>query len=489
MSIPEYDNRPPADPGLGLVVPSPRNGGTAAGPDLPRDPFAGESFTGGSLAGESFAGESLAVPLAGDLSADAREERARRRSRSRVRRGFRRLLSRRRLSHRRAVAALVAEDDHIGDGRDPGRATHGETAIGAVGKAGADRELARSQRHLEREAREADALRARRAELYTRARHRAGVRVRHPDGGQRPVAETQQDEAAARRQIEDETARGSRKHHRLPWWIGRIPILVLVVNFSLLLYFFAGITNVNWGSPLSADLVFAILLAAMVTVLSYGFLAFAGHRLRGYKDHSGAVALTELDGLTTVACWASAAGIAVLATLMFIRMRAEVLYALGGSAWTTALIIALAVAVVSAMANFLVVAIHALDGSHEVARLNALSAAVSGPLGQAHEMREQADVIPHRIAIRRRRAHRAAIGAITRAGHPLTAADQAISAARAAHQGTGPHASPLSDPNQHEHVAGYRDPVPVPRPDLRALQAALEHIDTDLPPAPGSDPG
>ncbi len=354
-----------------------------------------------------------------------------------------------------------------------------------MGKAGADARLAKSQRHLEREARAADALRARQAELHTRAGYRAGIRVRHPDGGQRPVSETQQDEAAARRQIEDETARGSRKHHRLPWWIGRIPILVLLVDFSLLLYFFAGVTDVNWGAPLSADLVFAVLLAAMVTVLSYGFLAFAGHRLRGYKDHSGAVAFTELDGLTKVACWASAAGIAVLATLMFVRMRAEVLDAYGRGAWNTALVIALAVAVVSVMANFLVVAIHALDGSHEVARLNALSAAVSGPLGQAHEMREQADVIPHRIAVTRRRARRVTIEAITRAGHELCAADQAISAARAAHQGTGPHGSPPSDPNQHEHVAGYRDPESAPKPDLRALSAALSDIDTDLPQGTG----
>jgi hypothetical protein len=466
MSIPEYDSRPPADPSLDLV-PSPRNG-RAAGTDLPEDPFTGDPLAGG---------------LPGDLSAAAREQRARRRTRSRVRRGFGGLLSRRRLSHRRAVGALVAEDDHIGTGRDLARLTHGETAIQAVGITGAGAELAKSQRHLERKARGADALRARQAELYTRAGHRAGVRVRHPDGGQRPVSETQQDEAAARRRIEDETARGSRKHHRLPWWIGRIPILVLLVDFSLLLYFFSVITDVNWGSPLSANLVFAVLLAGMVTVLSYGFLAFAGNRLRGYKDHSGAVAFTELDVLTKVACWASAAGIAVLATLMFIRMRAEVLDA--GSAWTTALVVALAVAVVSVLANFLVVAIHALDGSHEVARLNALSAAVSRPLGQAREMREQADVIPYRIAITRRRAHRAAIEAVTRAGRPLCAADQAISAARASHQGSGPHGSPPTDPNQHEHVAGYRDPESVPKPDLRALRATLEHIDSDLPQGPG----
>ena len=468
MTIPEYPSRAAADPRLDLAVPSPRDG-RAAGTSFPEDPFPGEPLDGG---------------LADDLSAAAREQRARRRSRSRVRRGFGRLLTGRRLSHRRAVAALVAEDDHIGTGRDLALPTHGETAIQAVGKSGADAELARSQRHLEREARGADALRARQAELYTRAGYRTGIRVRHPDGGRRPVCEAQQDEAAARRRIEDETARGSRKHHRLPWWIGRIPAVVLVVDFSLLLYFFSGITDVNWGSPLSAGLVFAVLLAAMVTVLSYGFLAFAGHRLRGYKDHSAAVAFSDLDGLTRAACWASAAGIAMLAALMFIRMRAEVLYALGPNGWTTALVIALALAVVSALANFLVVAIHALDGSHEVARLNALSAALAGPLGKAHEMDEQAAVLPYRIAVRRRSAHRAAVAAITRAGQHMSAADQAILAARAAHQGTGPHGSLPADPNSCEYVMGYRDPAAIPQADLRPLHAALDHVDTDLPQPP-----
>jgi hypothetical protein len=464
MSIPEYPSRTPADPNLDLV-PRPRAG--QAG--LPEDPFAAQPLDGG---------------LPDDLSAAAREQRAQRRTRTRVRRGFGWLLRRRRLSHGRAVAALLAEHDHIGGDRDQALPTHGETTIQAVGKSGADAVLAKSRRRLEREARDADALRAKQAELTIRAAHRPGVRVRHPDGGERPAAEVQRDEAAARRRIEDETARGSRKHHRLPWWIGHIPILVLVVDFCLLLYFFSGITNVDWQSPLSASLVFAVLLAGMVTVLSYGFLAFTGHRLRGYKDHSGAVSLADADGLTKAACWASALGIAVLATLMFIRMRTEVLDALGPHGGDTALVLALTLAVIGALANFLVVAVHALDGSHEVARLNALSAAISGPLGQAREMQERADLIPHRIAVQRRRAHRMAIDAITQAGRPMCAADQAISAAQAAHQATGPHGSPPSDPNQHEHVGGYRDPQSVPRPDLRAVHATLGHIDTDLAPGP-----
>ena len=206
-----------------------------------------------------------------------------------------------------------------------------------------------------------------------------------------------------------------------------------MVDFCLLLYFFAGITDVDWASPLSANLAFAVLLAAMVTTLCYGFLAFAGYRLRGYKDHSGAIAFGDLDGLTRAACAAAAVGMAVIAALMFIRMRTEVLYALGPQGWVTALVIALVLAVVSLLANFLVVAIHALDGSDEVARLEVLSAATSGPLSRAHRMQEKAALIPHRIAVRQRRATRAAVRAVTgsrpppdrrrgghrgRAGHP-----------------------------------------------------------------------
>lgn len=461
MSTTEYP-RQPADPGRDLAVPPPATTPAAPG-ELPEDPFPD------------------GPP---DLAAAVFESRARRRTRSLVHRRFSRLLRRRRVSHRRLVTALVAEHDHVGPHRDPDRVTHGETVAQGIGKAGADAELARFQRRLERAVSGTDQLRARQAELQTRASQRSADRVRHPDGGQRLVAEVQRDEAAARRQIEDEAAHGSRKHRRLPRWIGRIPVLVLLVDFCLLLYFFSGITDVDWASPLGANLVFAVLLAAMVTVLTYGFLAFAGNRLRGYKDHSGAVAFSDLDALTKAACWAAVAGIVMLSALMFIRMRAEVLYALGPSGWITALVIALAVAVVSVLANFLVVAIHALDGSDEVARLNALSATLSGPLGKAHQMDEQAAVIPHRIEVRRRSAHRAAVAAITRAGDHMSAADQAIVAARAAHQGTGPHGSLPADPNQHEQVLGYRDPAAIAQADLRPMRAALDHIDTGLPQPP-----
>ena len=215
-------------------------------------------------------------------------------------------------------------------------------------------------------------------------------RVSHPDGGDSTVEEIRLQETAQRAEIDQETADGSRKHRRLPRWMCSIPKFVLGFDFGLLLYFFAGITNVDWGSPLSLALVFAVLLAAMVTLLSYGFLSFTGHRLRSHKNHAGTIHREDLDKATSTAFVISIVVIAVLATLMFMRIRTEVLYALGGQAQITSLVIAMAVAVVNAVANYLVIAIHALDGSDQSARLDKLSAAIRKPLAEIHQLHEQA---------------------------------------------------------------------------------------------------
>jgi hypothetical protein len=182
-----------------------------------------------------------------------------------------------------------------------------------------------------------------------------------------------------------------------------------------------------------------------------------------------------------MACAAAVLGMALVAALMFVRMRTEVLYALGAAGWVTALVIAMVLAAVSLLANFLVVAIHALDGSDEVARLQVLSAATSGPLSRAHRMNEKAALIPARIAVRQRRAQRAAVRAVTEASRHLNRSEQLIEAAHAVHQGSGPHSRPVSNPNQHDRVAGYRDHDTAPQADLRPLRATQEHVDTPLP--------
>jgi len=226
--------------------------------------------------------------------------------------------------------------------------------------------------------------------LIVEADHRMQARVRHPDGGERTVAATLTDEVEQRRQISHQVGMGSRKHRRLPRWQRWIPKFVLFFDFALLLYFFAGITNVDWQSPLSMNLAFATALAGMVTVLAYGFLAFTGNRMRSHKNHAGTVHLDELDGLTKAAFGTAMAVIAVLAALMYLRIHSEVINALGPQAGATTLVIPLAVAVVSAVANYLVVLIHALDGSDEVARLDKLAAATHRPARKAHQLRRRA---------------------------------------------------------------------------------------------------
>ena len=233
------------------------------------------------------------------------------------------------------------------------------------------------------------ARRSLRAQLIS-AEYRMKERVKHPDGGESPVAGIIEAEKAQREQIEKEIEHGSRKHRRAPRWMHWIPSYVLCFDFGLLLYFFAGITNVNWVNPMSMALGFAFVLAAMVTVLSYGYLSFAGHRLRGYKNHEGTVDPADLDGITKLMLGVAGLVIGVIATLMYMRMHTEVEYALSTNAGLSATVIAGALATVSLAANFLVVAIHALDGSDQVARLDRLSAAARRPFAKAQRLQERA---------------------------------------------------------------------------------------------------
>ncbi len=241
----------------------------------------------------------------------------------------------------------------------------------------------------------AEQARLRRLENHTRrllvgADYRMRSRVRDPDGGDSAASDIWEQEKALRARIRNEKERGSRKHDRLPPSLRRIPLYVLGFDSALLIYFFAGITNVDWSSPLSFALAVAIILASMVTLLAYGCLTFAGYRLRGHKTNEGRIDWGESDALARAALGTSMVVIAVIAALMFLRMRTEVLYALGTQAQLTALVIGIALAVVSMAANLLVIAIHAADGSRETADLDRQSAAIRRLYAKAERMRAQA---------------------------------------------------------------------------------------------------
>jgi hypothetical protein len=283
---------------------------------------------------------------------------------ARLRRILSRVIRGRRISQRLALLALAIEQLLIGGTRPPGTTSYAENLIRGLGKTAGDRVLGKTQRILDSLASKADHLRAQQADLRTHARYRDGDLVAHPDGGMRTVAQIASDQDKQREQIEADIDRGSFRHRRLPAPPRRVPLLVFGADaLLLLLYFFSGVTNVNWASPLSAALVFAVLLAAMVTGISFAFFRFTGDRLQQYKDDAGVIPLRGLDAATTVSMGLALGAMIILAALMFTRMRAEVLNALGPHANGTAIIIGLALALVSILANTLVIAVHALDGS------------------------------------------------------------------------------------------------------------------------------
>jgi hypothetical protein len=399
----------------------------------------------------------------------------------RLRRVLGRLLRAGRIHERLALLVLAIEQHLIGATRAPGTTSYGENVIRSLGKAAGDRVLAKTQRILHGLASKADQMRAKQKGLRIHARHRDGDIVRHPDGGVRTVAQTASDQDKQRKHIEDDLDRGSSRHRRLPEALRRVPQLVLGADALLLLYFFSGVTNVNWTSPFSAALVFAALLAAMVTGISFAFFRFTGDRLQQYKDDTGVVPLRGLDEVTNVSMGLALGAMIILAALMFIRMRAEVLNALGPDAGSTAIIISLALALVSILANTLVITVHALDGSAEADRLDALGRAIHEPLARQHDLLEQAEALDPPIAAIGREAEIVAIEGITAAGNELAAADRVIDASRAVNQATGPTSEPAVNPNDEKGVIGYRRTDASPEVDERPAHLALDHIHTPLP--------
>ena len=378
---------------------------------------------------------------------------------------------------RRAVRALVAEQEGTAGHRDPARATHGEVVVHSIARRRIQGVFHWTFQRLSWMNRRTDRLKARQATLHALIELIPHEHVPHPHGGHRTVEQTKTDMNALDAQVNAQRAQNSRKHERLPGWFRHLPRVVLVFDFLLLLYFLSGITDVNWGAPESPQLAFAVALAAMITLVSYGCFAFTGNRLRAHKDHSGRIPPGSLDWLTRMLVVACTVGIAVLGLLMFSRMWSEVLIALGNGATTTAISVAAAVTAVSVLANMMVISVHALDGSEETDQLNAFGAAVRRSDVRADRMRRRAARLDHRIAVRVRKAQRVMAGGESRAGRPLMIADEIVGNARAIHQGTGT----LSEAMISTLGRGSADHSPDQGGSAeRALRLVLNQTETDL---------
>ena len=92
---------------------------------------------------------------------------------------------------RRAVRALVAEQEGTAGLRDPARATHGEAVVYGIARRKAGRSVLHSTyRRLSWLLRRTDRLRARKATLLARINLIPREHVPHPDGGHRTVEQT-----------------------------------------------------------------------------------------------------------------------------------------------------------------------------------------------------------------------------------------------------------------------------------------------------------
>ena len=380
---------------------------------------------------------------------------------------------------RRAVRALVAEQDGASALPDPARATLGEDVLHSIARRRAGGVLRSTSRRLSWMLGRTDRLRARRATLLARIAMIPGEHVAHPDGIHRTVAQTEADRDVHAARVDRERSQNSRKHNRLPRWFRYLPRVVLFFDFLLLLYFLSGITDVDWANPASPELAFAVGLAAMITLVSYGIFAFAGDRLRAHKDHSGKFPPDSLDWLTRLVVIACTAGIIILGLLMFSRMWSEVLLALGNGAKATAISVAAAVTAVSVLANLMVIAVHALDGSEETDRLAAFGAALRRPLTRRDRMQRRASRLEHRIAVRVRRAQRVEAAGRARAERPAAIADEAVRTARAIHQNAGSLSEAMIS-GLSRRSAEHRHLDPVTGAEAEALRLVSNHTGTDL---------
>ncbi len=200
----------------------------------------------------------------------------------------------------------------------------------------------------------------------------------------------------------------------------------------------------------------------MVTGISFAFFSFAGDRLQQYKNDAGTVPLRGLDEATTAAAGLALTAMAVLAALMFTRMHAEVIDTLGPQG-ATAIIIGLTLAMISILASTLVIAVHALDGSTEADRLDALSAAVAGPLNQERRLGERADTLEQQIAVPGRETERAAAEGITQAGTSAPPPTGSSTPAALSTRAPARSANPPSTPTPSTASPATAAPTPPPR--------------------------
>jgi hypothetical protein len=246
-------------------------------------------------------------------------------------------------------AAYLQAATAVSDGQAAGRTTR--------------RDLRVAQRH--------DRAAQRAGQRRESADHRAGTEVdrRLRDrtlGYPRPETVTARHERLSAVLTQEVTA-GATVHRRLPRAARMLPPVIALMDGVVLFSFCAEVFNVDDAHPVGVPVLAAVMLALLGSGVAYVWLAITGLRIRSYRSGLGEVAWAAMGALTRVLLAIALIVTAALAVLMYVRVTAEV--ADSGLAPSTAVVVGTVFALLSAVANLAVVAVHALDGSDLAAEL------------------------------------------------------------------------------------------------------------------------
>lgn len=230
-------------------------------------------------------------------------------------------------------------------------------------------------------------LDAKRAAL-THLRHRidavATTPVVTPTGQAMTVAAAQQWADALACDIACAEATGSQRHRTVSRGVRAVALLLVgVVDLPIMLWLVASVFNVDWAAPWGIPLAVSAVVAVLATAGSAAALHHIGHELRDHKTDERRLDPRGLPLSARLGVLAVALLVVTVAAVMFVRVFTEgVLSGLDG----LALLLAALVALVMLVASALLCWTSFRDGSPELDRLRAFTAALS-----PHLERRQAD--------------------------------------------------------------------------------------------------
>jgi hypothetical protein len=241
-------------------------------------------------------------------------------------------------------------------------------------------------------------LRRRRAGHIDAARRLTTLALPDPRGGLTSLEGIEARLAELRGRIDAEERTGSRRHDRISRTQRVIKSVLPLLDGVILLWFLAGVLNVDVHHP-DFLVLSAIALAVLCTVAVAAWTDAVGRHLQRFTDTAGSLVVPLLDGVSTAMLLATGLMAALLGTLMFIRVHDEV-YQATGVAGTAAIVVAAVLAAAIVLVNLYVLQLSIADGSPQTRELEQLARAARPHTRRRARHIAHADALSGRIAVR-----------------------------------------------------------------------------------------